>query len=151
MAATGINQLLEVLKALSGEIANLVGIDPGLINMANDWLQSLTDPLHDLVKCVSALKDCFGLLKMLGIAIGQAMLTIQDQIESLVKLLAVGILSNFEAAAAKMEAADATASKAMCGVLGTAGTISGLQQPANIKNMIKLAADALNAILDQVE
>lgn len=36
MAATGINQLLEVLKALSGEIANLVGIDPGLINMAID-------------------------------------------------------------------------------------------------------------------
>ncbi|KAF9312261.1 hypothetical protein BG003_006460 [Podila horticola] len=135
MAATGINQLLEVLKALSGEIANL---------------QSLTDPLYDLVKCVSVLKDCFGLLNMLGIAIGQAMPTIQDQIPSLVKLLAGSILSNLEAAAVKMEAGDATAIKAMCGVLGTAGTISGLQ-PANIKNMIKLAADALNAILDQVE
>ncbi|KAG0030072.1 hypothetical protein BGZ81_003114 [Podila clonocystis] len=150
MAATGIDQLVEVVKALSGQIATMVGIDSSLINMAVGLLQGLTSPLHDLVKCLGLLKDCFGLLKMLGIAIRLAMPTIRAQVPPLLMLVAGGVLNSFEAAAAKMEAGDPSSIATMRAVLTTVNMLMPLM-PANIKDMIKLPIDALNAILSQAE
>lgn len=76
MAATGIDQLLGVVKSLSGEMAKMAGIDPSLINLVVNVLQGLTGPLHDLIRCVGALKDCFGLLKILGKAIRDVLRTV---------------------------------------------------------------------------